>query len=184
MEDEFPNFYNRYREKANWSMWEIRYGVKRTNAQNPFSQWDQPQLYAKWVDARKLYLQNPNAPETKTMSNKDQLYKYGEQYVKRLATDSKGQAVVEDASTSTIFAVDPSKLELVVPYTVGVKFYGGNDQVCHYLAVQGSVEKGDILVQSGVLLKLATVVEIDTKSLTATTELKNNFPRKLKSEAL
>lgn len=178
--EEYQNPHNRYREKASWSGWEINHGVKKENAENPFSQWDSPILYKKWDYARKHYLNHGTTKEESTM--KDQLYKYGEQYVKRLATDSKGQAVVEDASTGTIFAVDPTKLELVVPYTVAVQFSSG-ETTYHYLAVEGTVEKGDILLQAGNVLKIARVTDVNTKSLQATVELKNSFHRKLNTTA-
>lgn len=50
---------------------------------------------------------------------------------------------------------------------------------------EGAVDKGDILITKAEgPLNIATVVDVNTKSLAATTELKSTFGCKLKTEAL
>lgn len=181
---EFSNVnpYDRKHNPSAWREWELTHGIKKYGAKNPFMEGSLSSR--RWSIAYFNYHNSKEPKETPTMATKDQLYKHGEQYVKRLATDSKGQAVVEDASTGAIFAVDPSKLEMVVPYTVAVRFNTGST-IYHYLAAEGVVAKGDILLTKAEgPINLATVIEVDTKSLGATAELKSAFIRKLKTEEL
>lgn len=178
------NPYDQNYQYLQWKNWELCEGFKNPNAINPFDRSYRAIIHRRWQEAYDRY-HNAKPKKESDMTNANQLYKIKdkEQYVKRLASNSKGEEVVEDASTGAIFAVAKADLELVVPYSVGVRFTTGA-QVYHYLATVGSVEKGDVLIktENGVL-SFASVVEIDTKSFAANAELKGTF-RKLKSEAL
>lgn len=85
-------------------------------------------------------------------------------YVRRVGTDGS-LAVVKDANTGSLRAVDPKLLEEVLPYSVGIRFLG-NSTVYNYLADEGQFAVGDLLlVDSG---GHATVVSLNTKSRRAT----------------
>ena len=88
-----------------------------------------------------------------------------------LATNSKGQWVLEMKDTSKPEVFDPSNVEEVLPYTVGVKFLTNtNNTTYHYTSKEGEVNKGDIVFvdrTSG----FARVTGVDTKSKSATKPL-------------
>lgn len=85
-------------------------------------------------------------------------------YVRRVGTDGS-LAVVKDANTGSLRAVDPRLLEEVLPYSVGIKFLG-NSTTYHYLANEGQFDVGNLLLaDSGTH---AQVVAVNTKSRRAT----------------
>jgi len=76
-----------------------------------------------------------------------------------LATNSKGELVLEMKGAGMPEAFKASDIEEVKPYTV--RLVSANGASNHYRAVPGSVAKGDVLVVGG---SLASVAAIDTKS--------------------
>ena len=90
-----------------------------------------------------------------------------------LATNSDGKYVFEIKGSGEFLAVDKDKAERVMPYTVDIQFLtamGGssNGKQYAYLCEKGKVSKGDLLIVNN---GLAKVVDVDTKSEFATTEL-------------
>lgn len=89
-------------------------------------------------------------------------------YVRRVGTDGS-LAVVKDANTGGLRAVDPKLLEEVLPFSVGIRF-GGNSTTYHYHADKGQFSVGDLLLadSNGHANVYAHVVSVDTKSRRAT----------------
>ena len=92
-------------------------------------------------------------------------------YGTKLATNSKGQWVMEVKGTGTIVAVDATSVEEVMPHTIGVSF--GKGKVYHYLAPKGVYEVGDIYVLDAAMGRdIVNVASVDTKSTNASVEFK------------
>lgn len=91
-----------------------------------------------------------------------------ETYGIQLAINSAGKAVLEVKGTGEILTVDPSLLEEVIPYSVGVKFVGNDShKVYHYWAKDGSVKEGDIVFMPR-YNQFVHVIGVNTKSRAAT----------------
>lgn len=91
-------------------------------------------------------------------------------YGHKLAVNSEGKWVMEVKGQSAPVAVDKEDVQEVIPYSIGIRFTGGNTQVYHYTADKGKFEKGLYLFNSPSGLSLCEVVELDTKSKMATKE--------------
>lgn len=91
-------------------------------------------------------------------------------YGHKLAVNSEGKWVMEVKGQSAPVAVNKEDVQEVIPYSIGVRFTGGNTQVYHYTADKGKFEKGLYLFNSAGGLSLCEVVELDTKSKMATKE--------------
>ena len=92
-----------------------------------------------------------------------------EKYGTVLATDSKGQYVFEVKGTGEIIPVAKDKVEEVLPYTVGVKFFqvGGMSKTYQFISYEGQFSKGDLLFYSDTG-GFATITGINTKAKSAT----------------
>jgi len=90
-----------------------------------------------------------------------------------LATNSNGDFVMEVKGAGSVIAVATDKVEVVHPYTVSVRFVGGNmGEEYSCLAPKDKYKVGDLLVvnaPSGPALVF--VGEVDTKSSHATKDL-------------
>jgi len=64
-----------------------------------------------------------------------------------LATNSKGNYVLEVKGTGECLEVHPDKVEEVRPWTFSVKF-GPNSREYHFVGDKGSVKKGDVLLRT------------------------------------
>lgn len=90
-------------------------------------------------------------------------------YGTRLATNSRGEYVMELKGSSEVIAVAPEACSEVVPYTVGLRPYSylvkrqvGKGNMIHYRCKEGAVKEGDIIVlRSGGVYQVEAV---DTKS--------------------
>lgn len=91
--------------------------------------------------------------------------KYGYQ----LAVNSQGKVVFEVKGSNEILTVDKDDLVKVIPYTVTIKFLTNTSEKEYaYLAKEGQVNKGDILVVNN---SLAIVTKVNSQSEHATKEL-------------
>lgn len=99
-----------------------------------------------------------------------------------LARNSSGQVVLEMKGTGKVEAFDPSGIEIVRPYTVRVRFTSDTNKTraYDYIAVKGSVEVGDLILQKDTG-QIVRVTAIDTK---ASGSLKPLRGRKLVTEIL
>lgn len=106
---------------------------------------------------------------TKLYQTKEKTSRFGT----LLATNSRGQYVLEMKGTTEVLAFDKELIEEVHPYTVRVRF-AGSPQSQEFVSFEGYVEKGDAIVveSEGSAGTLAVVVEVDTKSPKATIELR------------
>lgn len=141
-----------------------------------------------FVELCERQLQPDNQSETTTVANSNQLFKIKdsnpEQYVVRVGTNSENKPVVEDKATGIIFSTDLDKLEKVVPYSIGIKFFSG-PTVYHYRAEPGQVKLNDLLfAKNGSSSPFAVVVEIDTKNEKADTLVQESFSHILQTKAL
>lgn len=83
-----------------------------------------------------------------------------------LATNSKGEIVLEIKGTGAVEAFKPEDVEEVRPHTVGIRVSG--QPIRHYEIPVGVVERGDVLIlRSGSELRLAIVTATDTKKTDA-----------------
>lgn len=92
-------------------------------------------------------------------------------YGYKLAVNSAGQWVMETKGTGNIVAVDKSQVEEVMPHTVAIRFNNdtlGSDY--HFFSDKGSVEVGKFYLNEN--FDIFKVVSVDTKSKTATKDLK------------
>lgn len=113
------------------------------------------------------------------MSN--QLYETKDgKFVTRLATNSLGHAVVEEKGTGSVFAVDAADLKKVVPYTIELTSIQGGPQ--HFLAKEGQVKQGDILISPSGVVCVVTQVNSENAHTQRTLEEKNF--RRVMTEAL
>jgi len=79
-----------------------------------------------------------------------------------VATNRKGEFVLEMKDTGDYVAFAEDSLEEVIPYSYGVKFVGGNNTQYNYFGTEGSVELGDYLMgEDGIIV---VVTALDTKS--------------------
>lgn len=93
-----------------------------------------------------------------------------EVYVRKIGQDGN-MVVIKEENTGNLRAVDPALLEEVLPYTVAIKFLGGNGTTYHYFADEGEFAKDDLLVDnpSG---NYAMVMGTNTKSKSANKRFK------------
>ena len=92
-------------------------------------------------------------------------------YGTKLATNSKGQWVMEIKGNGLIVAVDSTSVEEVMPHTIGISF--GKGVIYHYLASKGVYEVGDVFVFDAAMGRsIVNVVSVDTKSTNASVEFK------------
>ena len=95
-------------------------------------------------------------------------------YGYKLAVNSQGQWVMEIKGTGTVIAVDKANVSEVIPYTIGVQFAEGGI-IYHYFDEKREFVKGDAVVMPGYgsgAFQVAIVADVDTKSKSATKELK------------
>lgn len=136
----------------------------------------------------------PNMPSTQTlhtnfpqhdfsegdilMSNTNTLFRFlndkGEEtFCTKLAAASGGRTVVEVKGSGAVVAIETSKLEEVLPFTVGIKYLNGSNTstTYHFLANEGDFEVKDLLLDedSG---HYAAVTEVNSKSKRATRHFK------------
>lgn len=113
----------------------------------------------------------PTEKENTEMKNK--LYQTKEaaaRFGMLLATNSQGKLVLEMKGTGEVLAFDSTEVEVVTPYTFGVKFPNNHTEY-HYLGKAGEVEVGDmIMLDSSPVGKfeIARVTSINTRSEVAT----------------
>lgn len=95
-------------------------------------------------------------------------------YGHKLAVNSQGSWVMELKGTGAVIAVDKNLVKEVLPHTIGVRFFNSNSKtVYQYIADAGLASKGDLFVfESAYGLAIVQVVEVDTKSKSATVEFK------------
>lgn len=88
-----------------------------------------------------------------------------------LATNSSGQWVMEQKGTGKIHTVDKADVQEVLPYTIGVQFIsdGGVGKTYSYFADKDKYQVGQVFVMGN---SLVTVVDVDTKSKSATKDFK------------
>lgn len=121
-----------------------------------------------------------NKPCTKTketkLATKDTLYEIkdeilGVRFGNKLAVNSQGQWVMEIKGTGEVLAVDSKTVSKVVPFTIAIQFTDMGTTY-HYLADSTEGYKiGDFAVVAGYngnAFQLARVVDVDTKSESAT----------------
>ena len=119
-----------------------------------------------------------NPPQKGTDMSAKKLYEIttvnGTEYGHKLAVDSTGKWVMELKGTGAVLAMDKDKVAEVLPYTIGIKFLGsGNKTVYQYLAEAGTVEVGGLYLYESIYgMALVHVVEVNTRSTTATTHFK------------
>lgn len=122
------------------------------------------------IPINRLKEYNPPAPKETPVANQLFQIKDTEVYCHKLATDSAGRVVVEIKGTGEVRAVEADQLVEVLPYSVRVRFLGG-DVSYHYWAKPGTVKVGDlIMIRVGSESKggsYAEVTELDTKNARA-----------------
>lgn len=86
-----------------------------------------------------------------------------------LAINSTGKYVLEMKGTGDLEAYDKKEIEVVMPFTYGVKFDGRGTEYA-YLGKEGTVAVGDLLLKTDGTggITIAKVVSVDTKSEKAT----------------
>lgn len=90
-----------------------------------------------------------------------------------IGTNSQGHWIMEVKGTGQIVAVDKSKVEEVLPYSLGIKFLNGNGTVYNYLADKGKYDLGFYLMKDKMgETVIVQVVSLDTKSKMATVDFK------------
>lgn len=137
-----------------------------------------------WRDAWDYELVNQPEQQKKETTQMTKLYKTTidgkDAFGTLLARDSNGNLVLEIKGTGQPVAVKPEDAEEVRPYTVAVRFFGGNGTLAtteyHFETDKGAVKKGDLVVLSGPASAsgepvLALVSRVDTKSDRATKRL-------------
>lgn len=89
----------------------------------------------------------------------------------KLADASGGRTVVEVKGTGEVKAVETTKLEEVLPYSVGVKFLNGHNTstTYHYFDEKQTLKEGDLLLHAE-SHNFATVTSVNTKSRKANKE--------------
>jgi hypothetical protein len=91
-------------------------------------------------------------------------------FVTKLCQNSAGLYVVEVRGTGEVFSVAARDLEKIMPYTVDVRYFGGNTQKYSFFANKDDVKVGDVIVSNN-YNNLMLVAAVDTKSPKATTWL-------------
>ena len=93
-------------------------------------------------------------------------------YATYLATNGKGEWVMEEKGSGDIFTTAKEDAAEVMPYTFGMKFSGGGITY-HFLSKEGQVKVGDMLMRldAGEYKgSVGLVTAVNTKSKTATKE--------------
>ena len=116
---------------------------------------------------------NNNPTEKENTEMKSQLYRTKEaaaRFGTLLATNSQGKLVLEMKGTGEVLAFDRNEIEVVTPYTFGVKFPNNHTEY-HYLGKAGEVEVGDMVMLDNSptgKFEIARVTSVDTRSEAAT----------------
>ena len=122
-----------------------------------------------------VFYKTPNRDETvietqeRNTDMKNKLYQTREatpRFGTMLAVNSQGKLVLEMKGTGEVLAFDKNEVEVVMPYTFGIRF-PNNSTEYHYLGVEGEVEVGDyvILDHSPVgKSEIARVTSVNTRS--------------------
>jgi hypothetical protein len=118
------------------------------------------------------YYETQQTQKEETMNN---LYEVTEAtgtiFATKLATNSEGLWVMEERGTGRVFTSDKSKVEEVMPYTIGIKFLKSESFVdskeYSYFAQKGKFAVGDTFLFND---SIAWVSAVDTKSKSATKE--------------
>lgn len=93
-------------------------------------------------------------------------------YATYLATNGKGEWVMEEKGSGDIFTTAKEDAAEVMPYTFGMKFSGGGI-IYHFLSKEGQVKVGDMLMRldAGEYTgSVGLVTGVNTKSKVATKE--------------
>ena len=93
-------------------------------------------------------------------------------YATYLATNGKGEWVMEEKGSGDIFTTAKEDAAEVMPYTFGMKFSGGGI-IYHFLSKEGQVKVGDMLMRldAGEYTgSVGLVTAVNTKSKVATKE--------------
>ena len=138
-------------------------------------------IYGEYVKSRKeidgysnhfvLYEEALQQKETQQKENTMTLYEVKAKgidtvrYATYLATNGKGEWVMEEKGSGDIFTTAKEDAAEVMPYTFGMKFSGG--VIYHFLSKEGQVKVGDMLVRldgSEYAGSVGLVTAINTKS--------------------
>lgn len=119
----------------------------------------------------------PTEKENTEMKNK--LYQTKEattRFGTLLATNSQGKLVLEMKGTGDVVAFDSHEIEIVTPYTFGVKFPNNNTEY-HYLGKDGEVAVGDMVMLDNSptgKFEIARVTSVNSRSESATVVFKGS----------
>lgn len=118
---------------------------------------------------------NENVIETEERNTdmKNKLYQTREatpRFGTMLAVNSQGKLVLEMKGTGEVLAFDKNEVEVVMPYTFGIRFPNNNTEY-HYLGSEGDLEVGDyVMLDNSPVGKseIARVTSVNTRSEAAT----------------
>lgn len=108
-----------------------------------------------------------NYSEDEIMTNQKTLYSFVDengttQYGVHVGTDSSNRYLIEVKGTNNIVVKDKKELEEVLPYTFSTII---NGKETHFQITPGTVEKGDVLLYTGLTPPVVVSVKaVDTKS--------------------
>lgn len=117
--------------------------------------------------------------EKETTEMKSKLYQTKEETARfgtLLATNSQGKLVLEMKGTGEVLAFDRDQVEVVMPYTFGVKFPNNNTEY-HYLGKDGEVAVNDMVMLDNSptgKFEIARVTSVNTRSEAATVVFKGS----------
>lgn len=145
-------------------------------------------IYGEYVKSKKeidrysnhfvLYEETLQQEETQQKENTMALYEVKAKgidtvrYATYLATNGKGEWVMEEKGSGDIFTTAKEDAAEVMPYTFGMKFSGGGI-IYHFLSKEGQVKVGDMLMRldAGEYTgSVGLVTGVNTKSKVATKE--------------
>jgi hypothetical protein len=135
----------------------------------------------KWRSESDFVLYNSTTKEISkgTTEMKNKLYQTKEataRFGTLLATNSQGKLVLEMKGTGEVLAFDRDEIEVVMPYTFGVKFPNNHTEY-HYLGKEGEVEVGDMVMLDNSptgKFEIARVTSVNTRSEAATVVFKGS----------
>jgi hypothetical protein len=122
---------------------------------------------------------NETSKEKETTEMKSKLYQTKEETARfgtLLATNSQGKLVLEMKGTGEVLAFDRDQVEVVMPYTFGVKFPNNHTEY-HYLGKDGEVAVNDMVMldnSSTGKFEIARVTSVNTRSEAATVVFKGS----------
>jgi hypothetical protein len=111
--------------------------------------------------------------EERNTDMKNKLYQTREaspRFGTMLAVNSQGKLVLEMKGTGEVLAFDKNDVEVVMPYTFGIRFPNNNTEY-HYLGSEGDLEVGDyVMLDNSPVGKseIARVTSVNTRSEAAT----------------